>query len=614
MTRALGALALQTTDTQPPTIPANVTATAINAGRVDLSWTASTDAFGVAGYQIFRNGAALNTTSGTAYSDTTCQPSTFYSYNIVAFDGSGNSSQQSTAASATTPANAAPVWQSIPTQTLVIGNAYSLNLNNFCTDADLDTITYTVTSGTLPTGLSKSGAIISGTPTISGQSPTITVQAADQFHTISTTISFSTKDADVTAPPVPTGLSATTASSSQINLSWTASTDAAGSANELVSGTKDYKVYRSTDGVTYSLRTTVTTVSYSDTGLAASTQYFYKVSVRDNSLNESAQSSAVNATTNSVSLTAQQDWDNRRLAAGVVAAYGFDMQSDIDFGYIPGDRGTQAFLDTSRCILPGGSMRMTIPHGGSGSDNMSGGWSPANKTNGASTAFGHNFGAGSTLYFQIRMYIESQMYTNQSTYWGASSAGDQNTDWKLVDIYDSAFTPCTTLELTTKGNKLFGGGVFLYTECGDAAPYSVPTNSGASALAGTALCQCGWDLSGTLPSTTKEANCWPDENLNGAPSDWPVNEWFTYYMKVTIGNLNSANSKVEAWTHRVADGFWRKKLGVSGFTFHSGGGTKFDEAFITTYMTGNTKTAPVDASVYYTQMLASTQPIAMPLV
>lgn len=308
-------------------------------------------------------------------------------------------------------------------------------------------------------------------------------------------------------------------------------------------------------------------------------------------------------------VTAAADWAARSGAAGVTAAYGFDSQSDIDFGYIAGDRGTQATLSTTQTILAGGSMKMTIPGGGSGSDNMSGGWSPANKGNGA--AFKHSFAAGSTLYFQLSMYIEQQMYTNQSTYWGTDSAGDKNTDWKLVDIYDSAFTPCTTLELTTKGNKLFGGGVFLYTECGDSAPYSNPSDSNAAGLAGTSLCQNGWALAdATTASTTREANCWPDADLNGAPSDWPTNVWFTYDMKVVYGTAGSANSSVETWTTLLADGYRRKKLGVNKFTFHSGGGTKFDEAFATLYMTGNTKVAPVDASVYFSQMIASTQPIA----
>lgn len=298
--RALGVLAPSSGDTIAPTVPTNVVATAINAGRVDVSWSPSTDAFGVTGYQVFRNGTPLTTTSGLSYSDTTCQPSTFYSYVIVAFDAAGNNSAASTAGTATTPANAAPVWQTIPAQTLIVGNAYLLTLTSYCTDADLDTLTFSVPSGTLPSGVVLSGNRLQGTPTTAGETPTITVRAADAFHQIDTTIAFHTYTADATAPPVPTGLAATVISSSRIDLTWTASTDAAGSANELVSGTQDYRLYRSTDGVTYSLRTTVTGPTYSDTGLSASTSYWYKIAARDVSLNESAQSTAVSATTSAV--------------------------------------------------------------------------------------------------------------------------------------------------------------------------------------------------------------------------------------------------------------------------------------------------------------------------
>src|SRR5688572_7822468 len=300
--RVIGSLALADAgDTTAPTIPQNLNATAINAGRVDLTWTASTDAVGVTGYQIFRDGAALDTTASTSYSDASCQPSTLYSYTVAAFDAAGNVSAESTADTATTPANAAPSWQSVPTQTLIVGDSYTLNLTTYCTDADLDSLEFSITAGTLPTGLSLTGSTISGTPTVAGQTPTITVQAADQFHEISTTIAFQSYNTDVTAPPVPTGLAASAVSASQINVSWNASTDAQGAANEYVSGTQDYRLYRSTDQTNFSLRTTTASTSYSDTGLSASTRYDYKIAARDAELNESSQSSAVNATTEAAS-------------------------------------------------------------------------------------------------------------------------------------------------------------------------------------------------------------------------------------------------------------------------------------------------------------------------
>ncbi len=89
---------------------------------------------------------------------------------------------------------------------------------------------------------------------------------------------------DVTPPTAPTALAATAVSTSQINLSWTASTD-----NVLVSA---YKVYR--DG---SFIATSTVTNYSNNGLSASTLYSYVVRAVDSSGNESVDSNIASATT-----------------------------------------------------------------------------------------------------------------------------------------------------------------------------------------------------------------------------------------------------------------------------------------------------------------------------
>ncbi|MGA2889952.1 MAG: cellulose binding domain-containing protein [Terracidiphilus sp.] len=83
-----------------------------------------------------------------------------------------------------------------------------------------------------------------------------------------------------TAPSAPSGLSATTSSSSVINLSWTADT---APANCTISG---YNVFRSTSsGFTPSssnqIASGVTSTSYSSTGLSASTTYYYKIEAVD---------------------------------------------------------------------------------------------------------------------------------------------------------------------------------------------------------------------------------------------------------------------------------------------------------------------------------------------
>ena len=93
---------------------------------------------------------------------------------------------------------------------------------------------------------------------------------------------------DTTSPSTLAGLTATVISSSQINLSWSASTDNVG-----VTG---YKVYRNGSQIT----TTVNT-AYSDTGLSPSTSYSYTVSAYDAAGNGSNATSPVSATTSAVS-------------------------------------------------------------------------------------------------------------------------------------------------------------------------------------------------------------------------------------------------------------------------------------------------------------------------
>ncbi len=81
---------------------------------------------------------------------------------------------------------------------------------------------------------------------------------------------------------IPSGLTATAVSTSQINLSWTAATGAA-----------SYKVYRGASNVG-----SPTSNSYSDSGLTAGTAYSYTVSAV-NADGETSQSSAASATTQS---------------------------------------------------------------------------------------------------------------------------------------------------------------------------------------------------------------------------------------------------------------------------------------------------------------------------
>jgi chitodextrinase len=92
-------------DTQPPTAPANLTATATSSARVDLSWGASTDNVGVTDYRVYRDNARIATAGGTrtTYADTTVGPATTHTYEVSAIDAGGRESPRSNAATVTTP-------------------------------------------------------------------------------------------------------------------------------------------------------------------------------------------------------------------------------------------------------------------------------------------------------------------------------------------------------------------------------------------------------------------------------------------------------------------------------------------------------------------------------
>ena len=93
-------------DSQPPSAPTGLTAGTVTSSKVPLSWTASTDDPGVAGYRVFREGAQVGEVAATSFTDTTVAASTIYTYTVKAFDGAGNVSEASGSLTVMTPAAA----------------------------------------------------------------------------------------------------------------------------------------------------------------------------------------------------------------------------------------------------------------------------------------------------------------------------------------------------------------------------------------------------------------------------------------------------------------------------------------------------------------------------
>ncbi|MBP3077901.1 glycosyl hydrolase family 5, partial [Streptomyces sp. 604F] len=89
-------------DTTAPTAPTGLKTTATSATTVSLAWTAATDDTGVTGYDVYRDGTRIGSTTTTAYADSGLTSGTAYTYTVRAKDAAGNVSPPSASLAATT--------------------------------------------------------------------------------------------------------------------------------------------------------------------------------------------------------------------------------------------------------------------------------------------------------------------------------------------------------------------------------------------------------------------------------------------------------------------------------------------------------------------------------
>jgi hypothetical protein len=99
-------------DVQAPTTPVDLSTSAVGDIFVSLTWSASTDDVGVAGYRILRSAAMVRSSRDTAYTDSGLRPLTTYAYRVVAFDFAGNLSPPTPPLVVTTAAPAPSFVQS----------------------------------------------------------------------------------------------------------------------------------------------------------------------------------------------------------------------------------------------------------------------------------------------------------------------------------------------------------------------------------------------------------------------------------------------------------------------------------------------------------------------
>ncbi len=293
-------------DTQPPTAPSNLTATA-SGTQINLGWTASTDDVGVTGYSIERcqgagcsDFASIGVASGTTFANSGLAVNAPYSYRVQAIDAAGNLGSFSNTASATTPAPDTEKPSTPASFTAVVVAGPQVNLAWMASTDNVAVTGYFmercegagchtwVQIGT-PTGTTFSDAGVAA-----GTTYRYWVRATDAAGNLSNwsnivTVVIPTPD---TEPPTsPPTLTATVLSSSQINLEWTPATDNVGIAG--------YFVERCQGAACASFAQVASPAgtALGDAGLAAATAYSYRVRAADAAGNLGPYSSTASATT-----------------------------------------------------------------------------------------------------------------------------------------------------------------------------------------------------------------------------------------------------------------------------------------------------------------------------
>ncbi|WGH76009.1 endonuclease [Tenacibaculum tangerinum] len=354
-------------DTQAPTSPTSLTASNVTETSVSLTWNAATDNVGVTSYDVYNGAAKIATISTISYTVTGLTAATNYTFSVKAKDAAGNESNASNTVSVTTntgsdggTGTATDVfiseyvegssnnkaieianftgttvnlsgyslkkaangggWTNTLTLSgqLATGNVYvianssaSSTILNKADRTDTGVLSF---NGNDAVGLFKGTTLIDliGNPNSSATfAQDVTLQrkssvaspnssyttaewdvlSTDTFSGLgSHSVDGSSATPDTEAPTSPSNLTVANVTQTSADLSWNAATD-----NIAVTA---YEVYQANTKIA-----TVTSTSYSVTGLTAATNYTFSVKATDEAGNTSNASNIIGVTTKSVTAT-----------------------------------------------------------------------------------------------------------------------------------------------------------------------------------------------------------------------------------------------------------------------------------------------------------------------
>lgn len=158
-------------DIIPPSVPANVQASATGPTSVTVSWDPSSDNVGVTTYTVSRDGQPVATTSDTTYVDTGLTPGSTHQYTVSAADADGNNSAFSQPATATTDPDGSP--PSVPSGLVVDAvTASSVSLSWGASTDDVGVVRYEVL---------RDGVLLGSTPLTSFVDTTVAAESTYSY-------------------------------------------------------------------------------------------------------------------------------------------------------------------------------------------------------------------------------------------------------------------------------------------------------------------------------------------------------------------------------------------------------------------------------------------------
>ena len=355
-----------------------------------------------------------------------------------------------------------------------------------------------------------------------------------------------TQAPDTTAPTTPSGLIATAISAGQVNLAWTASTDAV--------GVTAYLLERCSGASCSSFAQIISqaAITYSDTALTSSTSYRYRVRATDAAGNLSSYSSIASATT-SASATPPpggggSDFTSRCAAAGVLRCFSFDTDTDfafgsggkeggrgLNFGYIPpGSNGdfTKITRDTTIKTSGASSLRLNIP--GSGGPDVAGAWF-AN----FSSDLSQQLQPGQDIWIQVRYRVDAN-FLNQD--YGGGSHG-----FKILDISGGDRPGCAPGQ----------GSALCPTTCWDGENVFTTERTGSGGHLLVAYSNCGGaqaftNAYGITSNITVQnaVGCLYPSYVAPPCVYFTANEWWTMKIHLHIGTYGTHSSTYQIWAGR----------------------------------------------------------------